>query len=409
MPTPARKKLAAVVTAIFEYSHAQHILDRFLDGYGWAGRYHHPPFEIAGLYVDQHPANDLTQDRLDRHPEMKLYPTIAEAVTLGTGKLAVDGVIIVGEHGVYPLNERGQMEHPQYRFFQSVVDVFQASGRSVPIFSDKQLGWQWERARQIVDTSHRMGFPFQGGSSCAVTWRLPSIEMPLDAHVQEALAVGYGYLGGYQHRNGGVAGYDFHILESLQCMVERRRGGETGVEWVEAYSGDRVWDGFRRRTWSPELFRAALARSLTLVPARPDYNAILPTLDDLQRLVPEPVAYQFRYRDGLLGTVLLLNGLVTDYNFACHIEGRAKPLSTEMFLAETDGRATLADFFSPLVYYAEQMFTTGKAQYPIERTLLTSGIMYAGVESLTRGQIRLPTPHLDVTYHPGTESVFERV
>ena len=45
---------------------------------------------------------------------MKIYPTIAEALTLGGGKLAVDGVVLVGEHGNYPKNEKGQTKYPRY-------------------------------------------------------------------------------------------------------------------------------------------------------------------------------------------------------------------------------------------------------------------------------------------------------
>jgi hypothetical protein len=83
MSTPARPKLAAVTTSYFKYSHTQHIVDRFLDGYGWNGTYHHPPMDLVSLYVDQHPKNDLSRERAARHPAMKLCPTVAEALTLG--------------------------------------------------------------------------------------------------------------------------------------------------------------------------------------------------------------------------------------------------------------------------------------------------------------------------------------
>src|SRR5438552_2323351 len=103
-----RPKLAAVVTVYRKYSHAQHIVDRFLDGYGWDGAYHHPPMDLISLYVDQTPREDLSRERASRHPWLKIYPTIAEALTCGSSKLAVDGVVVVGEHGDYPRNEKGQ-------------------------------------------------------------------------------------------------------------------------------------------------------------------------------------------------------------------------------------------------------------------------------------------------------------
>ena len=101
------------MTTYFKYSHAQHIVDRFLDGYGWNGTHHYPPMDLVSLYVDQVGANDLSRERAARHPAMKIYPTIAEALTLGGGKLAVDGVVLVGEHGNYPRNEKGQTKYPR--------------------------------------------------------------------------------------------------------------------------------------------------------------------------------------------------------------------------------------------------------------------------------------------------------
>ena len=111
---PERPKLAAVCTTYFRMSHAQHIVDRFLDGYGWNGTHHHPPMDLVALYVDQVGQNDLSRERAARHPEMKIYPTIAETLTRRTGQLAVDGVVLVGEHGHYPRNEKGQTQYPRY-------------------------------------------------------------------------------------------------------------------------------------------------------------------------------------------------------------------------------------------------------------------------------------------------------
>ena len=113
MSNPVRPKLAAIVTTYFKYSHAQHIVDRFLDGYGWNGTHHYPPMDLVSLYVDQVGATDLSRERGARHPSVKLCSTIAEALTLGGSKLAVDGVVIVGEHGNYPRNEKGQTKYPR--------------------------------------------------------------------------------------------------------------------------------------------------------------------------------------------------------------------------------------------------------------------------------------------------------
>jgi hypothetical protein len=398
MSSSYRPKLAAVVTTYFKYSHAQHIVDRFLDGYGWNGAHHYPPMDLVSLYVDQVGQNDLSRERARRHPAMKTCSSIAEALTLGGSKLAVDGVVLVAEHGNYPRNEKGQTQYPRHEFFEEIVNVFRATGRSVPVFNDKHLSWNWEWARQMFDTSRDLKFAFMAGSSLPVTWRIPAVEMPLGAHVGEALCVCY----------GGVDSYDFHGLETIQCMVERRRGGETGVQWVQAYRGDKFWDALREGVWPRPLMDAALTRSHTLTPARQGFSHILPNDDDMRRLVRDPVAYRYEHADGLKCTVLLMGGLVRDFNFAAYVDGSRDPWSTQMYLPMPDGRTTLANFFSPLVNHMEKLFLTGHSPYPVERTLLTTGLTAAGVESLYREQQRVETPHLAIRYQPQKESTFWR-
>jgi len=393
-----RPKLAAVVTTYFKYSHAENIIDRFLYGYGWKGTHYRPPMDVVALYVDQVGKGDLSHSRPEQFPFLRIYPTIAEALTLGGSKLAVDGVVVVGEHGNYPRNEKGQTQYPRWEFFQQIISVFKDSQRSVPMFNDKHLSWNWDWAKRMVDISREMGFAYMAGSSLPVTWRIPSVEMPLGTRLHEALCVGY----------GGVDSYDFHGLETIQCMVERRAGGETGVKWLQAYRGEKFWDALREGLWSRRLMEAALCRSHTLTPAREGFNDILPTDDDLRRLVNDPIAYHYEHNDGLVCTMILLNGLVKDFNFAADVEGRREPFSTQMYLPMPDGRTTLADFFNPLVNNMEKMFLTGKPTYPVERTLLTTGLVAAGVESLYRQQERCETPHLAITYQPTRESTFER-
>jgi len=393
-----RPKLAGITTRFFKYSHTQHIIDRFLDGYGWNGTHHHPEMDLVSLYVDQVGANDLSRERAARYPSMRIYPTIAEALTLGGPKLAVDGVVLVGEHGDYPKNDRGQTKYPRYEFFSQIVEVFRQSGRSVPVFSDKHLSWNWEWARKMYDTSREIGFPFLAGSSLPVTWRIPSVEMPLGARIREALCVCY----------GGVDSYDFHGLETIQCMVERRQGAESGVKWMQAYRGPSFWDAMRQGEWPRELMNAALCRSHTLAPARAGFNDVFPSAEEMERLVRDPVAYRYQHNDGLMCTMLLLHGLIRDFNFAAYVEGQSRPWSTQMYLPMPDGRTTLASFFSPLVHHMETMFLTGKAPYPIERTLLTTGLTAAGVESLYRNGAKVETPQLAIRYQPTKESTFWR-
>ena len=393
-----RSKIAAIATIYHKYSHTQHIVDRFLEGYGWNSRHHHPPMDLVSLYVEQVKDNDLSRERLERFPSLKAYPTIAEALTLGGAELAVDGVLLIGEHGEYPANDKGQCLYPRYQHFKQVTEVYEKSGRGVPTFNDKHLSWNWDWAREMYDISQSMGFAFMAGSSLPVTWRTPSIDMPLGVSVSEAVCVGY----------GGVDSYDFHALETTQCMVERRQGGESGVKWLQAYRGDAFWEAHHTKLWSRELFEAALCRSHTLTPSRHGFNNPFPTLDELKEIVKDPIAYQYEHRDGLKSTMILMNGLVQDFNFAAHIGTDNQILSTQMYLPMPPARTTLANFFSPLVNNIEKMFLTGEATYPVERTLLTTGLVAAGVDSLAAEGAKQETPHLEIAYQPTESSTFWR-
>ena len=310
----------------------------------------------------------------------------------------MDGVLLIAEHGEYGSNEKGQHLYPRYEFFKQIVSVYRTTGKTAPIFNDKHLSWNWDWCKEMFEISRDLGFAFMAGSSLPVTWRTPPLEMPLGAETQEAVCVAY----------GGVDSYDFHALETLQCMVERRMGGETGIEWLQAYRGEEFWDAHSQEIWSHELFEACLCRSHTLNPARPGFNNPFPTIDELKHLVADPIAYHYKHRDGLRSTMLLMNGLVQDFNFAARLRGRNEPFSTQMYLPMPPARTTLANFFSPLTNNIEQMFLTGNATYPVERTLITSGLVIAGVDSLHQGQIKIETPHLNLAYQATEESTFWR-
>ncbi len=393
---PARKKRLAVVTTEWRYhSHAWHMAERFLVGWPVEGQWHHSPFEVVGAYVDQFPENDLARGRSQEFG-FPLYPTIAETLRCGGKKIDVDAVLIIGEHGKYALSEYGQTKYPRYEFFKQVTDVFRQDGRTAPVFNDKHLSWKWDWAKEMVDISRELNFAFNAGSSLPVTWRNPSIDMPYGAEVEELMCLAI----------GGMDSYDFHALEVIQCMAERRKGGETGVVAVQGLKGDSVWKAmdagdWKSGGWDPKLFEACLSRSHTLTQP-PTYNHRYPTRAQMQEWVKEPVAYRIEYADGTKATMLLMNGLVNDFNFAARIKGRAEPLSALFYLPPTPN----VTYSAGLMSKAEETFLTGKAPYPIERTLLTSGLVEAGVQSVHKDQKRLETPHLAVKYQATKNSTF---
>lgn len=392
---PAKPLRLAIVTTIYRYlSHGQHIGDRFLVGYPHNGEWHMPNVKVVSLYVDQKPEGDLSGERASEFG-FRVYPTIAEAVCCGTSKLACDAVLIVGEHGNYPTNEKGQKLYPRYEFFEQCVKVFRDSGRAVPVYNDKHLSYSFEKASKMVAASKELGFPMLGGSSLPVTWRLPDIEMPLGAHIEDAVMVGV----------GGSDAMDFHALEGLQCMMERRKGGESGVKSVQLLDGDEVWKAGDKGIWSKELLSSALSRSdtplgLTLKDGRTQDLVGSGVLPDL---VKHPAAYLIEYRDGSRATMLMLDGAVQDFNFAARVHGHGN-ISTQFLLTPNPN----VTYSACLVSKIEQMFMSGKAPYPIQRTLLTSGILESCLTSRLQHNQRLQTPHLAVSYHPPVESQYCR-
>jgi hypothetical protein len=392
-PKSPRKRLA-IITTVWRYlSHAEHMGDRFLVGFPLNGRWHRPEMDVVALFVDQKSEGDQSAQRA-REFGLKVYPTIAEALRQGGDSLAVDGVLIIGEHGDYPKNEKGQILYPRYEFFQQVVAVFEKDGRSVPVFNDKHLSYSFDKASRMVAASKRLGFPMLAGSSLPVTFRLPDIELPADGVIEEALMVGV----------GSSDPMDFHALEAMQCMLERRRNGETGVKAVQLIQGPAVWQAGRDGRWSRRLLEAALSRSMSrsgkgLEDGRPQD---LTHSGELEALVQEPAAYFIEYNDGLRATLLMLNGAVGDFTFACRVRGLPKIQSTQFLLPVNPNVV----YSACLMHKVEEMIASGVAPYPVERTQLTSGILDLCLESKARGNQRLDTPQLNVRYRAPQTSQF---
>ncbi len=396
---PPTKTVAVVSTVYWYLSHAYHIAGRFLDGYMVDDEHHFPEFGIGSVYVEQ-PRNDLSRDLAKEHG-FRIAPTIEDALTLGTGKLAVDGVLLIGEHGDYPYNARGQKLYPRHDYFRKIVGVFEKSGRSVPVFCDKHLSYDRLKAADMVSTAKTMGFPLMAGSSLPVTWRRPELELPLGVKLKEAVLAS----------RGELEIYGIHALEALQCMAERRftnteaKPPEQGVKAVRCLQGEAVWRAGDEGLWSWELLEHAVGRS-------PSRNAgdIRANCRRFQRpgtwgnFVPGPIAFHIEYRDGFRATVLQLDGHLADETFAARIEGMAKPVSTLFWLPPPPGAA----FLEALASHIEQFLTTGRPPYPVERTQLTGAILDYALESRATGSKRLETPDLDIRYAPPADSGFMR-
>jgi hypothetical protein len=375
-----KKRVAALVTEYRYHSHADVLVGKIVEGYhydGGAG----PDLQLVSLYVDQHPQDDMSRD-LARKYGFRLCPTIDEALTLGGKELAVDGVLDVGEHGHYPTNAQGQILYPRRRFFEEVARTMEQCRRIVPVFNDKHLAATWEDARWMYDRARALGIPFMAGSSVPLTWRRPPLQLPKGCRVKDVVQVGYGPL----------EGYSFHALEALQCMMERRAGAETGVRAVQCLQGKAIWQALDEGRWTRKLLEAALA----LVPAHAAGN-----YRELTAADPTAALFLIEYRDGLRVALAMMNGYVHEGDggaicFAADVEGLASPAATHFYLQQPDPFA----HFIYLLKAIDHMMHTGHPAYPVERTLLTTGILDAAMRSRADGQRRLETPHLAIAYQP---------
>jgi hypothetical protein len=378
MPQP--RKIAAVVSVYTRRSHADVIVGKILEGYnhdGGAG----PNLKLVSLYVDQTPEKDLSQSLAKKHG-FTIHRTIEAALKLGGDKLAVDGVLCIGEHGDYPKNEKGQTLYPRRRFFSEVCKVFEQTKKSVPVFNDKHLSASWTDAKWMYDRARALFVPFLAGSSIPVTWRRPELRLPKGCPLSAAVQVGY----------GPFEAYGFHALEGLQCLAERRKGGETGVKAVQCLQGKAMWQALDDGRWSKLLLEAALAR----VPAHAKED--IRTVTEKEK---EAGVILVEYRDDFRAAVILPNGWIREgdggaFTFAGRLKSEEKPVSTQFYLQQAEPFG----HFAYLVKAIDSMMQTGHAPYPVERTLLTTGILDAALTSKAEKHRRIETPHLDIRYQP---------
>ncbi len=149
------------------------------------------------MYTDQVPKNDLSRALAEKHG-FRICETIDEAITQGTGKVQVAGILCIGEQGDYPLTTDTQQKmYPRRRLFDAIAASFREAGPVVPVFNDKHLSYNFADAKHMYDTAREMGIPLMAGSSLPVTWRRPAIALPMGCEIEAAISVGYGGLEPY--------------------------------------------------------------------------------------------------------------------------------------------------------------------------------------------------------------------
>jgi hypothetical protein len=373
-----RLTVAVIATAYFPISHADVIATRLIEGYEFGGMRCEPRVEVKSVHIEQlgergdpEPLRDIGVG-ICKRAGVPLYPTAAEAIGCGSPGVNVDGVVIIGEHGDYEKNEFGQQLYPRRRLFDSAVATMVAAGRTVPIFCDKHLAWSFKDARAMYDTARRVGIPLLAGSSIPLSWRVPiGSEWPFGEPMDALVGVGH----------GDIEAYGFHVLEAMQAHAERRAGGETGVVAVRGLSGTGAADAIERGDVDPGLLDKVLG-ALGLDP------------DQVERAKRSVKAvFMVEYADGLRGSAVICGEVVKGFGVACR--GPRAEIANHFWL----DRETFAHF-PFLVRQIEALVLTGAAPYPVERSLLTGGILDAAMRSRSGDCDRRETPELVFRYEP---------
>ena len=368
---PERKKIAAIISTFYPASHADVIVSKFVKGFPTDEGLLPPEVDIVSIYMDQIHERDIGVELAKEHG-IPIFQSIPQALCLGGGELAVDGVLSIGEHGDYAWNEKGQQLYPRRHFFEQICGVIATAGRPVPVFNDKHLAYNWEDAKWMYERAKELNITFMAGSSIPLFWRDPWLEHELESPVEGAVVISY----------GGIEAYGYHGLEGLQMMVERRLGGETGIAAVQCLEGEGAWsalDGNLR-----ELAEAAVV----LADRREDAEG------SLEELIEEPVLFLLEYADGLRAALLQPNtygGKIQGWSYGVRVDGEVQATGLH-------AHGNPYPHFSYLSLNVQEMFLSGEPQYPVERTLLVTGALDALMDSRYRGHVRIETPHLDVVY-----------
>jgi hypothetical protein len=367
---PKPKSVAAVVTAYEKGLHADVLIGKILEGWqqdGGGG----PALTLASMYIEQFTVNDIGRTLAKKYA-VPLFDTIEKAVAVGGDRIPVDGVISIGEHGTYPWNDNEQHLYPRRRFFEEITDTFRKAHRVVPVFSDKHLGPVWSDAKWMYDRARELQVPFMAGSSLPVSFRNPEINVPMGCEIESAVGIGY----------SGLDIYGAHTLDCFQCLVERRRGAEAGVDWVQCLQGEAMWKAVDGGAVPKDVMDAALA--------------VVPTRPGKLRQGEGAALFLFQYTDGLLGAVLMLPDYAGGISAAVKLKGTREILATR-FEERPEPRHP---HFAYLLKGIERMIHTGRVSYPVERTLLTSGILDRALASRVQNHGKLMTPELAIRYRP---------
>jgi len=373
-----RPRIAVICTEYRPLSHADVIVSRWLEPfptdhlYGWT----QPASQIVSIYAEQrHNQKDLIPASVARHG-LQCFPSIEKALTLGGDSLAVDGILLIAEHGDYPENELGQKLYPRKEFFDAIMAVFEAAGRSVPIFFDKHLSWNPEWIREMSDRVAKSRIPFFAGSSIPFSLPESLTDLPRGSKFDEVVAIYY----------TGLESYLFHSAELVESVIAGRFSEQEGISEIVAWKDEEVWQAVDRGDFSWELVEAACAS------ASPE------ALEAIQRLRRDrdggPVyAFRLRYDDGFYVTHFMQTDVVKHWCLAARLDGGQNIAAGS---PDVGGAAHFFPHFARLCVKIDEFFISGRSPIPTDRIYRTSMTTALCLRALQAPGRRLSTPELSL-------------
>ncbi len=368
-------KLAVLVEELTPGSPAQQLLDRFLIGYPRQGEFWKPRFKEVVLHGVSDVSEEVARRRKDHG--LKAAESLAEAMK-GAG-----AVLIIPRWAA----ARGPAA-------DLLARALETAEPGALLFVYGRIAGSFKEARELWDKAMGRKVRFFSGTYLPFTWRLPPVEVPRGAAVQEALLVAVG-----EPWEAEILGID-----GLAALVERRRGGEAGIRSVKFLSGEEVWKAERDGAFSRDLLAAAISRSDTPQgdPVRDGRTQDLAGLGLIPKLAADPKAYLFEHDDGLRSALLVLNGAVADYNFALRLEG-GKVLSAQLYRPPAPG----AHQFSALAQVVESSWTELSSLYFSGRGVFEASLHAHLKGSRLRPGVAVQNPNpTEMSYLGTVESVF---
>lgn len=337
------KKLVFVLEEFTLRSPAQQLLDRFLIGYQRDGQFH----QLEDCQVWLLALTDRTHPEVERR--IKGFG-LRIAGNMESAMMDADGVVVVW---------RGSGAKANADLLRMTLQNMRSGAAC---FVHGALADGTASATELVALAKARGVTLLAGTSTAVAFRLPDVDLKPGTRLSEALIV----------VQGSFPEAELDALDGLLPFIERRRNGETGVTGIRRLEKDEVWRAEQEGSWSWPLLAAALSRSNTVQgdPVKDGRTQDIAGLGLVKSLAKNPRGWLLDHRDGLRTALLVLDGAVADYGFAVRL-AKGGTVSAQLYRPPEPAQ----EQFSPLAMVIEVFFRSGTAPWRVERSLLIAQLL----------------------------------